>query len=241
VGQKKNDQVLQVWKTELALNPDDRELRSNFAEVAYETRAFDEAAEQYRWLCKMEPGTALFHKRLGQALLMGNDVSGALTALDRALALNPSDSEVALSIAYAQERAGHLPDAIQQYRRALAQRPDDYRLANNLANALANADTNLDEAFALAQKAREKSSSDPIVLDTVGVIYLKKKMPGNALPIFESLVHRFPDTYIYRYHFAQALLATGKTADAKRELVAALHFDAPPLEKQAMQSLLQGL
>jgi Flp pilus assembly protein TadD len=239
--QKQIEQALRIWKVEVEHHPDDRDVRINYARMAFDARLFADAVEQYRWLCLKEPSSDTYRKRLGQALLMNGDTRGALAELTRARELNSADPEIAASIAAAQDSAGQVHEAVAQYRKALLQRPNDFRIQNNLANALAKAGTDLDEALTLAQKAREKSQSDPIVLDTLGYVYLKKRMTDRAVPIFESLVKRFPQNYVYRYHLAQALLETGNRGQAKKELTEALRNEAPAPERQAMQTLLSTL
>lgn len=98
---------------------------------------------------------------------------------------------------------------------------DDAGVLNNLANIYAADD--LDKALVTAQRAlalkREPTAS---ILDTVGWIHTQRKEYDQALPFLRrayTLNSRDPEI---RYHTAVALLGLDRTAEAVKELRAAL-------------------
>jgi tetratricopeptide (TPR) repeat protein len=116
--------------------------------------------------------------------------------------------------------------AAEQYRKALDINPDFAPAANNLAYILSNQKDNLDEALALARKAKEQLPEDPRVMDTLGWIYYQKGLYDSAAVEFADSVEKLPDNPIVRYHLGLALWKTGKTEAARAELEKALSLDA---------------
>ncbi len=93
---------------------------------------------------------------------------------------------------------------------------------NNLAFLLAETSGDLDQALSLAQRAVQKAPGQPQFSDTIGYVYLKKKMLDSAVRSFDSLVQKYPGNPTFRYHLGMALLETGDKAAARKELAAAL-------------------
>jgi Flp pilus assembly protein TadD len=89
----------------------------------------------------------------------------------------------------------------------------------------------LDEALNLAQRAVQRVPGQPEFSDTIGYVYLKKKMLDSAVRSFDGLVQKYPGNPTYRYHLGMALLATGDKAGARKALEAALANH--PAEDQA--------
>jgi predicted Zn-dependent protease len=95
-----------------------------------------------------------------------------------------------------------------------------------------------DEALQLAQQAQHVMSKEPSIADTLGWIYLKKKMPDSAIQIFQNLVDQNPAKAIYRYHLGAALFLKGEKAAGKAELRNALRRSPNEEEEQKIRELL---
>lgn len=82
------------------------------------------------------------------------------------------------------------------------------------------------QAIAEADRALALSPSDAMQLDTLGVIYTLANAHGKAREAFQRAAARAPDSAHHRYNLASSLIATGRFADAERELETCLALDA---------------
>ena len=140
----------------------------------------------------------------------------ATQALARASAADPGSPKlhVLLGDIYRQQRA--FPDAEQEYRKALALRPEDSGALFGLSLALL-ADGQNDEALSTAKAALEKNPDDPELNAVMGEIlcvrndflgaepYLKKSL--NTKPEFVSRVHALLGNVYAKTNRTQAAIA----------------------------------
>jgi predicted Zn-dependent protease len=114
-------------------------------------------------------------------------------------------------------------------------------MQNGLAYLLAETGKNLDEALRLVLTALRSQPSNTAYADTVGWIYVKKKMPDAALHVLWNLVEREPENALYRYHLAMAELIKGNKMHAKATLEAALRKRPSAEEAAQIREALSGL
>jgi len=127
-----------------------------------------------------------------------------------------------LRAAEAQER-GDSESAIQDYESAVNSGDASGVVANNLAWAYAQRGVKLDRALELATSAVERNPKNPAVLDTLGVVQLKRRNYSEAVEALQkaSLLMDSPEwklqrAEVYR-HLAEAYLGAGlsiRAADA---------------------------
>jgi tetratricopeptide (TPR) repeat protein len=113
----------------------------------------------------------------------------------------------------------------KHYRAALDIDPQFAPAANNLAYLLSSREGDIDEALKFAQIAKEKLPDDPSVMDTLGWIYYKKGLYGNAVQEFSDSLEKLPENATVHYHLGAALLKKGDKARAKLSLEKALALD----------------
>ncbi|PYX90372.1 MAG: hypothetical protein DMG67_12895 [Acidobacteria bacterium] len=109
----------------------------------------------------------------------------------------------------------------EQYERGLQQGDPTGTAANNLAWILAEQGKNLDRALALAQRARLLAPQNPAVLDTLGVIHLKRREYSQAVRTLKKAMELATinpvssETLVqFRHHLAEAYLCSGETQAA---------------------------
>jgi tetratricopeptide (TPR) repeat protein len=100
----------------------------------------------------------------------------------------------------------------KHYRAALEINPQFAPAANNLAYLLSSRDGDIDEALAFARIAKEKLPDDPSVMDTLGWIYYKKGLYGNAVQEFSDSLEKLPENATVHYHLGAALFKKGEKA-----------------------------
>ena len=112
-------------------------------------------------------------------------------------------------------------NAQANYERVLREGDPTGTAANNLAWDYAQQGTKLDRALELAQQARLLDPRNPAVLDTLGVVHLKRREYTKAVQTLEkamalAVVVSVPDDTMvqFRQHMAEAYLRSGQTRAA---------------------------
>jgi tetratricopeptide (TPR) repeat protein len=221
-GRGQLDKANEILKKELEKFPKQPLLHELVAAIAIQAHDYDRAAGEYRVLLALSPSNKTLYFQLAEALRLKGDANGCTSTLEQAQKLFPRDVMPTLVLATALERMGRRGEAIQQYRRAMELEPDDPRVLNNLAFAMVETDGNLDEALRLAERAVQRVPDQPVFVDTLGWIYVKKKMTASAVQVLDGVVKKQPDNPVFSYHFGVALLQKGDLQRAKATLENAL-------------------
>lgn len=80
-----------------------------------------------------------------------------------------------------------------------------------------------------------------MVMDTLGWILLEQKQLPRSLDLLSKAAAKLPDNPVIRYHHGVALLQNGQTAEARKELAAAIGAGKSFPGAEHARSLLQGL
>jgi Flp pilus assembly protein TadD len=97
--------------------------------------------------------------------------------------------------------------------------------ANNLAWLLAERGDSLDYALVLARDAVTVTKDDPVVLDTLAWVYLKKAQPAQAIPELQKAIKLAPGNPVYHYHLGLAYAAAKDPVKARAALQHALQLN----------------
>ena len=148
--------------------------------------------------------------------------SQALVILKQA----PENLEARLLLGTLADAAGDLDGAKEYYLDALQLDPTYAPAANNLAYILVRQGGDLDEALRLATIALEKMPDDALVLDTVGLIHLRRGEPELARGYLVRSVAKDANNPVFLYHLGLAHFEQGDTGKAGELLAGALAFNA---------------
>lgn len=130
--------------------------------------------------------------------------------------------------------------AIPYYEKALQLNPRFAPAANNLAVNYAEHGGDIDVAFSLAKTAREQLPNDPSIADTLGWLFYKKHIYGQALPLLKESAEKLANNPVVQYHLGMAYYKTGDTRLAKDALQRALQLRQDfPGAQEAQQVLTQ--
>ena len=163
----------------------------------------------------------------------------AVRTAEQWLKKHPDDSVVWRSLADAQARAADWPGARRSYETLLKSRPDDAEALNNLANVLlAQKDP---AALKTAERAHALQPTAAHIISTLGWAAHKAGQNDRALQLLRDARLRNPDSAETRYYLGAALAATGRTAEAKTELAAAIKSARPFSDQKDAQTLLNTL
>jgi tetratricopeptide (TPR) repeat protein len=247
--QKQYDKAIQLLQGELAKNPGRLELKNALGGVALMAGKWDLAVEQFEAILAARPDAGELYVPLGQALEAKGDDDGAARTFEKAKQMRPNDPAPCFQLAQLMEKVGKPAQARPLYEQVLKLQPDNAIALNNLAYLLAETGSpaDLDQALQLAQTARQKLPDSPSVADTLGWVYIKKKLNGNAVSLFRDLVAKEPAASPSRafatfyYHYGIALAQSGDKPLARKELKTALERKPPPDQAAKIKELLEKI
>jgi len=191
---------------------------------------FRGAATQFREVTRLRPDFAPGHFNLGLALLKLGDAPGAEKEFRQVLKLASDYEKARVELAnslLAQGREGNLEktrEAVETYRRALEQSPDQPELRFNLAFALSLL---RDEQGALSeyQKVAQSKPDYPSVQFYLGYTEYRLNDYASAARHLRTALDHGTDNFFVRYCLGSALLQTGDHVSAKAELEMAAKID----------------
>jgi tetratricopeptide (TPR) repeat protein len=232
------DEVTSLLTGELKKSPDSDAIRTLLADTAVRKGNYDLALELYQQAAAKNPRSAKLQSSLGAIYRLKGDVTKSIACFQIVKDLSPSDPAASAVLGDALHSAGRIPEAIANYRQALELDPENPSALNNLAFVLADGEQSLDEAQKLAEQAVQRVPQEPHFTDTLGYVFLKRKLDGRAIKIYNDLTAKYPANPVYRYHFGLALLNDGQKARAKTELEMALGKSLPEGVRKNIETTL---
>jgi superkiller protein 3 len=175
-----------------------------------------DAKQEFSRAIALDPKMAEAYQNLG-LVLMDGDPAGAADAFHHAADLKSTGSHLRFLAGYASERAGKLPEAIEQYRLALAVSPKDYEAQFAMGRALlrSNDAAGAEEHFLAALET--KSDSAPAKLGLATSLFLQKKYEA-ASDEFAEYLKVNPGDNSAHFQRAEALLRAERLDEALAEL-----------------------
>ena len=220
------DEAMRVLQAEVSRYPTSLALRLALGNTAVRGGRYGRALAVFQEvLDKMDPASKAagdVHLRMGETYRRSGDLESAVLSLRQAAQLLPDNSVVESTLALVLDVSGRHEEAVRHYREVLRIDPKNGMALNNLAFRLAESGGDLQEALALAQRAREAVPNLIEVEDTLGWIYLKQNQSDKAISAFSGLVEKQPENAEFHYHLGMALVQKGDPAGAARELETAL-------------------
>ena len=132
----------------------------------------------------------------------------------------------------------HIPLALQCLQRAVELNPARPDYLAQFARALSQA-SEPRMALEVADKAAALGPSDPVSLDTLGVVYSQVHAEAKAAEMFRRLVELQPSQARYRFNYATSLIHGGDIDAAERQLEACLAADPKEWKAYLSRSLLR--
>ena len=158
---------------------------------------------------------------------------------DRVLQIDPKSAQVMLRKALVQTSEGHFEEAAKAYESVLGLTPNNPVALNDLAYIYSDVLDRPKDALALLKRVDPKVIANvPTVRDTLGWAQLKTGDVASAVQTLREVVQGHPEIASARYHLGVALVAAGRTEEARRELQAAIDLGLSAAEKEAARKLL---
>ena len=163
---------------------------------------------------------------LAKMYIRSGEADQAIAEYKKLLNKNPklAGAHMSLGVIYDMKKMPALSE--QHYRKALDIKPDFVAAAKNLAYNLAKSGKDLNEALELARKAKEIQPEQADVIDTLGLVYLKKGLYDNAIIEFSDGLEKQPDNPIINYHLGLAFYKKDEKEKAKSALERALSLNS---------------
>ena len=195
---------------------------------AFATAGETGKAEEYlKKAIDREPSKLAAYNLLGQLYVSQKRLPDAKEQFQALLARNPRSIPANTMLGMVLEAQGDIKAAEQQYQKTLGVDPNAAVAANNLAWIMVSTNQSLDQALQLGETALKTLPEEPHVNDTVGWIYLKKKMPERAATRLEISVRRDQSDPAVFYHLGLAYLDMGEKAKGEKALEKALSMGKP--------------
>jgi tetratricopeptide (TPR) repeat protein len=169
--------------------------------------------------------------RMAQAAIRKGDLQQSINSMEKAHQDQPNDAPVMVNLAMLYELQKKPDIAKKYYEQSIKVDPNNALALNNLAYLISESNGDLDQALTYATRAKQVLPKFAEINDTLGWIYLKKNLTDNALDTFRDLVVQVPQSPVYHYHYAMALMQKGDRETAKKECQSAL-ADKPSKEQE---------
>lgn len=200
---------------------------------------YADAERLYREALRRNP------KAVGVAISLHNAMSKAGKGADAAawgkkwIAENPRDVGMRLYLGERELMAKNLKASAGYYKEVIAFDRNNALALNNLA--WIGGETGDPNALGYAETAVKLAPNDPSILDTYGMLLVKKGEAEKGLLHLERAVKAAPARNDLRLNYAKGLIAAGKKDDARKELQALQGMKENFPGKEEVGPLLKGL
>ena len=243
--QGKVDEAVNMLKAESDKRPARLDLKMVVADTAQRTGHYPVALEYYqKVLDSLDNGSKErvgILTRMGEVYRRKGDLEHAIEYLSKAKDLQPGSVGVLVELALTLDEAKEWTRAETVYEAALKINPNEPFSLNNLAFLEAEHGGDLNHAQGLAQRAKQYWPDRPEVSDTLGWIYLKRNLAGNAVDIFRELVRSNPHSSTFHYHLCQAFDKQGDKVSAVKQCNEALQENPAADEQKDIRDTLQRI
>ena len=207
-------------------------------DILMQNRQFAAAAQAYASALSIQPGTPLLLSRFRAERAAGNNHAAEQLLFDW-LKSHPRDAPVTALLATLQSRSGNLEKARDLYETLTSLEADNFQVFNNLAGIYQKLGD--PRALETARRAYDLAPEEPAANDTLGWILVQQGNYGEGLNYLREARARTSQHPVVSYHLAVALNGLARTAEAQRELKAALATGKPFAEEVQARALLDKL
>ena len=240
--QNKPASAVALAEARIVKNPKDAFAFNLLGEIQISQRNFANAEENFRKAMAIQPWWIVPQNNMVNSYLMGGKKDEALKALETAIKANPDNHTAYLSMAQIHVQYKEYKKAIETYERVLERKPTMWAAANDLAYLISETGGDLDKAIALAQKSLVQRPEDPVILDTIGWIFLKKADVNKAIQYLERARSRAATiSPSLNYHLGAAYAKAGMKSAAREYLKKAVSSAGDFMGKDEARMMLKSL
>lgn len=206
-------------------------------------RQWEQAIASYEAVRKRNGVDRTLALSLAQAYTYAKKQDQAVAVLNDLLKKEPKNAAARIALADINIRAKRLPQAMAQYNALDEQARNSPGVLNNMAWIYGQLKDK--RAIPTAERAYKLAPKAPEVQDTLGFLLVQQRVDvKRGLSLIQQAVKARPDNPDMRYHLAVALNASGKRAEAQKELenILSKHksFDSLAMAQQTLQQIKAG-
>ncbi len=223
------ERALGEFERVLEIDPNHLEALHDAAELSFEDRRFERAAELFQRLRRLNPGIVGAYYSEARARLELNQPRRAIESLEQGLVVRDDIPEYLLLLAELYRREGELEDALRVYRRGLAHGPEP-RLNEEMARTLVALGRG-EEAIPVLEKVVEMQPQEaPLRLDLARA-YRQARNLDRAAEVLGELAEGDPENIQVAFELASVLTLMGDRLRASRKFEALLASSDPVAER----------
>jgi cellulose synthase operon protein C len=175
-----------------------------------------EAEAAFKAAQKRAPDDGMIAVKLHATSSSAGKGTAADAVADKWLRDHPKDLVLRNYFAERALRKQDYKSAARYYQALVAQQPDNVRFLNNLAWVAGELGD--PKALSYAEKASALAPADPAILDTLGMLLIKKGDVTQGVDKLRQAAQLGPNNSDIRLHLAKALIKAGDKAAARKEL-----------------------
>ena len=186
---------------------------------------FASGERRTRSVIDLDPSHVKAYELLGSTYIRQAKLPAALAEFELVVQREPRSIGALTVVGMLHEALRQPHEAEKTYQKALQLDPRAAVAGNNLAYMLAERGDNLKYALVLAREAASVVKDDPVVLDTLGWVYLKNEQPVQAIAELSKAVRLAPENPVYHFHLGLAYATAHDPANARASLQRALQLN----------------
>jgi Tfp pilus assembly protein PilF len=163
------------------------------------------AAEHYKKALQINPGLGVAAANWGALLMRHNKLDQALVVMKRAMSKDSKNSPVLLNMAAIYQRKGEDEKALKSAAEVLTRDPTNVGAYRIMASVYYNRD-DMDMAHLICLRGLKVKEKDPRLLNTLGLVLLRKGDVPAALANFRAALEQVPDMIPTRFNVAKIAL-----------------------------------
>jgi cellulose synthase operon protein C len=218
--------------------PDNPEVKLLSAKLDSGDSAYGSAIEKLSRLLEETPQTTVALELSANQWKSG-DREGAISSLELWAQEHPQDTQALMLLAQYHLETNDFNAARDTYKKLELYLPDQPVVLNNIAWTLKDTDPVLGIKY--AEKARKLSNDNPMVLDTLGMLYLETGENAKALDLLSLAAKKAGDMLEIQLNYARVLSANGKKSEAKKHLQHLLDRATSTKDSSMIQNELKNL
>lgn len=176
----------------------------------------DGAIKLFENMADREPENVELLFNQAEAYIAGGRIEDALTALKKALSINPDFAPAMAAISELQIKQGNIEKAIADIRHQLRQSPDNPHYMIMLAGLINNHASSADEALALLAKARETAPDIPRIYSMTASILIQQGKIEEAIENYQAMIRQNPETIEGRMALGTLMEQSGNKTEAMK-------------------------
>jgi len=242
------DQALTEVRKDMAADPSDRGYQFSYAMLLAEKGQTADAVKYLQGMLRGGAQDADVYLNLAQVQQRGRMFDGARKSAQRAEELSTGDSDKAMAWfleGAVAEREKNYDQAEVEFKKVLAQNPQNGEALNYYGYMLAERGVRLNEAVSMIQRSLQEDPANGAFLDSLGWAYYKQNQLDQARKYLEQAVARTPHDPTVLSHLGDVYDKLGQTEHAaqlwERAQIEWQHVLPPDYEPDRVAQLEQKL